>query len=382
MTSADAAAIERLHASHGQGMLVLTSGGSGALARLLGTPGASRTILDVQIPYSEAALLDFLGGKPDQACAPDTARAMAMAAFHRARQLAPDSAVFGLSCTASLATDRPRRGGHRIHVALQTRERSDLFSVELEAGARSRSEEEALCDHLLLDALAEAKGLPRAASPAWRQGESLAELRCQAPEHWQALILGELLATDARAALSPSAQPTPRLIFPGAFNPVHDGHLGMVRLAESITGLPAEFELCIRNVDKPPLNYAAIRDRLAQLPASSRVWLTATPTFVAKAELFPGATFIVGIDTLERIAEPRYYGDDEATRDRAITRIAAAGCRLLVFGRQDPSRGRFVSLDDLDWPEALRALCQAVPEQQFRHDLSSSELRREQLGHG
>ncbi len=369
----DSGLAHRIHGARGLGVIVLTSGGSGALALLLRTPGASRTVLDAHIPYGQSALESFLGGQPDQACAPDTARAMAMAAFHRARSLEPDAALFGISCTASLVTDRPKQGGHRVHVGLQTANRSDLFSVELIAGARSRSEEEAICDRLLLNALAEAKGISSAAAPVWRPGENLAELRCQAPKHWQELVLGSRRAIDARAPQSPDPESRARLIFPGAFNPVHDGHLGMARVATELTGLSPEFELCIRNVDKPPLNYAAIYERLAHLPPSSRVWLTTTPTFVEKAEQFPGATFMVGIDTLERIAEPRYYGHDPEARDRALLRIGDAGCRFLVFGRSS-SEG-FVGLEDRSWPPLLRALASGIPEHSFRHDLSSSELR-------
>ncbi len=369
----------RLHAAPGRGVVVLTSGGSGGLATLLRTPGASRTVLDAQIPYGERALVAFLGGRPDQACAPDTARAMAMAAFHRARMLETDTPVFGLSCTASLATDRSKRGEHRIHVAVQTASRSDLFSVDLIAGARNRNDEEAICDRLLLNAAAEAKGVTPGPAPEWLAGETLAELRCHAPLHWQELVLGERQVTEARENAVPETASTPRLIFPGAFNPVHAGHLGMARLAEAHTGRKVEFELCIRNVDKPPLNYAAIRERLAHLPETSRVWLTATPTFAAKASAFPGATFIVGIDTLERIADPRYYGGDPETRDRAVAHIAAADGGFLVFGRRLDAG--FVGLDDVSLPDNLRALCTGIAETEFRHDVSSSELRRGQPRH-
>ena len=59
----------------------------------------------------------------------------------------------------------------------------------------------------------------------------------------------------------------------------------------------------------------------------------AASTFVEKAQLAPGCVFVVGVDTLQRIADPRYYDDDA---DRATPRspsIAEQGCRFLVFGR-------------------------------------------------
>jgi hypothetical protein len=90
--------------------------------------------------------------------------------------------------------------------------------------------------------------------------------------------------------------------------------------------------------------------------------------------LFPEATFIVGADTLVRIAEPRYYGGDAKRRDEAIAAIAARGCRFLVFGRVVD--GQFMSLEDLALPAQLRALCCGVSPGEFREDVSSTDLRK------
>ena len=65
-------------------VLAITGGGSGAIADLLEVPGGSRTVLEAVVPYSAAALVEFLRGKPEQFCSARTARAMAMAAFQRA----------------------------------------------------------------------------------------------------------------------------------------------------------------------------------------------------------------------------------------------------------------------------------------------------------
>ena len=89
--------------------------------------------------------------------------------------------------------------------------------------------------------------------------------------------------------------------------------------------------------------------------------------------LFPGVTFVVGTDTLRRIAIARFYGDDAGACRAALEQIAARGCRFLVFGR-DTGEG-FVTLDDLDLPEPLPSLCREVPACQFREDVSSTEIR-------
>src|SRR5207245_1087635 len=123
-----------------------------------------------------------------------------------------------------------------------------------------------------------------------------------------------------------------RIVFPGAFDPRHDGHRRMARLAAERLGLTVEHEISILNVDKPPLDFIEMQRRLEQFTDDERLWYTRAATFVEKAALFPGCTFVVGADTIARIAEAKYYGHDGQARDRAIAAIAAAGCRFLVFG--------------------------------------------------
>src|SRR5277367_4587325 len=110
--------IEALHRAPVRYVLALTGGGSGAAALLLHVPGGSRTVLEVIVPYDPAALDQFLGTPPQHYCSAATARAMAVRAHARASWLAPRQAVLGVACTASLASDRPKRGEHRCHVAV------------------------------------------------------------------------------------------------------------------------------------------------------------------------------------------------------------------------------------------------------------------------
>jgi nicotinamide mononucleotide (NMN) deamidase PncC len=346
-------AIKALHASDWQGVFVATGGGATLIAKLLAVPGASATVLEATIPYSHASLAGLLGGTPDQAASDATARALAMHAWSRARALGAHR-PFGFACTASLATNRVKRGTHRAHFALQTD--TDTFRAGLRlAGGRAAEEAEVATSGIRL--IAHALGIPAA-------GECTLEVeRTLGRPGWIDLLAGR---TDATATAAHDGG----LIFPGSYNPLHDGHRQMLAFAEARTGLAGAYELSIENPDKPMLDFRSIEERIARFDRPA--WLTRLPTFAGKAGRFPGATFVVGSDTVARIAEPRYYGSI-AARDRALGEMHDCGVRLLVFGRVD--KGVFRDLDSLRLPEALRALCDGVAEAEFRIDISSSDLR-------
>jgi len=173
--------------------------------------------------------------------------------------------------------------------------------------------------------------------------------------------------TRARSA------PPPRGVLPGSFNPLHEGHLLLARVAEEIIGAPVAFEISVTNVDKPPLAAADVRTRLAQFTGRARVELTRAPTFVEKSRLLPAVTFVVGADTAERLVATRYYGD-EARMIAALKEMADRSCRFLVAVRLDGA-GRVHSLADAAIPQEFAQLFTAIPESRFRIDASSSDIR-------
>ena len=364
--------VQQVHDSPKRIVLAATGGGSRAIADLLEVPGGSRTLLEAVIPYSAPAMVVFLGGRPDEFCSAGTARAMAMVAFHRARQYEePGAEPAGIACTASLATDRPKRGPHRVHAALQTATMTAAWWLQLHKDRRTRAEEERLVGRLLLNVIAEACGLESRLQLDLLEGEHVEATRTLASRPWQDLLLGKVEIVRLGEGVGPAGA-----VFPGAFNPLHDGHRRMIEVAQEILQQPVAVEMSIVNVDKPPLDYAEIERRLGQFSAEQLVYLTRAATFEEKSRLFPGATFVIGADTLRRIAVPRYYGENLAAYQCAVERIAERGCRFLVFGR-DLGTG-FIRLADLDLPEQLRAICREVPLEVFRLDASSTAIR--QLG--
>ena len=359
--------VASIHDMAGKLSIACTGGGSSAISRLLAVPGASRTLLEAVVPYHETSLADYVGGAPDQSCSGKTARAMAMAALRRAMSLDSQSApLFGVGCTAALVTDRDRRGTDRCYIAIQSVDLTIEYSITLSRSGRDRTGQEALCGDLVLWAIARSLGIP-ADRPGLLPDESLLEDKASAEPAWRLLFTG-----DAR--LTGDIGDPPLLVFPGAFNPVHTGHREMARIAAGLTGIPVLFEVSAFNVDKPPLDYIEMRTRQQGLTGLPFVFSNA-PTFVEKSALFPGSTFIVGSDTLERIASPRYYHQSRDLRDRALAGIADNGSTFLVFGRVSPEG--FRGLDEIEIPDSLRAISRGVSEEEFREDVSSTQIRRQ-----
>jgi nicotinamide mononucleotide (NMN) deamidase PncC len=369
--------ISALHASGRKAALAITGGGSGAIGELLRVPGGSRLLIEAQVPYDAAALAVFLGFPPAQASSADTAIAMARSARERAARLAPaDADAVGLGATAALASDRPRKGEHRFHIAFADSARTAHCTGVMAKGRRDRAAEEDLVAHAIILWLARACAI---AAPSPRSlldaDEDFAETEVDSADLIERFLAGEFdrLTAQPDGQLMLSAPRLPVLL-PGSFNPMHAGHVALARVAEEITQQPLAFELSVVNVDKPQLDSGTVRRRLAQFAGKWPVELTKAPTFLAKSRLFPRTTFVIGADTAERLIAPKYYGDDEVRMHAALEEIANSGASFLVAARIDAA-GRVRTLDDVAVPRRYADLFTAIPEHRFRMDTSSSEIR-------
>jgi hypothetical protein len=167
--------------------------------------------------------------------------------------------------------------------------------------------------------------------------------------------------------------PKPAGVLSGAFNPLHEAHCKLRDVAEKWLGGPVYYEMPIFNADKPPLDFRTIERRRRQFTAHPLA-LTGEPTFTGKGALLPNTTFVVGVDTAERIVRPKYYGGSESRMLEELTAFRARGCRFLVAGRA--ISGGFATLANLMLPSGFADLFEELPESEFRQDLSSTELRQ------
>jgi len=358
-------------------VVVATGGGTRALAQLVTTPGASAVVLEGLVPYSRQSVDRLLGGPQETYCSDRAARRLAIVAWQRAVESTgrPAEAV-GVAVVASLKTLHPKRGVHRVIVAVQSLAATSVVSLALSTDARSRDAEEDVAALLVLHEIERLldPAVDRDLSAVLRPDERVHRLTCVAPQAWR-----DLLANARRAvgAGTTTTDPAPeRLLFPGSFDPLHAGHREMARIAEEIAERPVEFELSIANVEKPLLDYCELETRCAQF-AGRPLWVTRAATFLEKLAIFPRSTFVLGADTFARLADPRYYGGSAEAAAAAVRAIVEQARGLVVFGRE--RGGVFEDPAGLDVPEPLRRIAYFVSQREFRRDISSTDLRRERL---
>lgn len=369
--------IQAIHDSPPRAMFAAAGAGSQALADLLGVPGASRTLLEALIPYAADAFDEFLGQTPEQYVSAETGRLMAGRALARAYHLRELESwpIIGLACTATIVTDRPKRGEHRAHVVAWSPHHLKARLLTLEKGVRDRAGEEDLVSRLIIDTLADACNIAERPPLPARVGDSLSAESVDYTAAADALSRRAIdwFGIEPDGQLRDPAAPPPAILS-GSFNPLHGGHTGLADTAAALLGAPVAFEVSAVNVDKPPLPTDVLLGRLSQFAGRYAVFAGNAPTFVEKSRLYPGAAFVVGFDTAARVIQPRYYGDSEAAMLDALAEMRERRNRFLVAGREG-NDGRFRELHELAIPEGFVGLFAAIPARLFRNDMSSTEIR-------
>jgi len=367
--------IRKIHATRANTVVYCSGAGANSISWLLGVSGASRTVLESLVPYSNNSLIELLGYEPTQFFSKDVSVEMSRSAYERGVYLREgNDAIVGVGCTAAISTDRLRHGDNGCFISIWSSFGVTTYSLTLDRVRNNRDEEENIVARLIIKALSQALNIEDVLALDLTGNECLkiedniykdqisALMNC----HIKSLVFDNSTIID-------SDRRNFEALLPGSFNPVHDGHKKLAQVASDILGSEVVFELSLSNVDKPVLNEEELRERISEISAIRTSVVTWADTFQLKSELFPGALFVIGVDTAMRILDPKYYDGQEVDMLDALNKINKQSCRFLVAGRRN--KGQFCTIEDVNVPYVFKDMFQQIPEDVFRLDISSTQMR-------
>lgn len=368
--------------------VVSTGGGVRVPAYLWDLPGISSCLAGSAFTYSCHETDKFLQFKPDKYCSEDTAINMAMTAYMRACESLPHGRIpVGLAVTANVASHKEHRGDHRIHAAIITPEVQLRTHVVLNKGLGHdiRGRDGKICDtvgfNLMLRAL-DKDTLPIHVIGSDDEGwenyniiqtfEQITDVKLR-ELFFKYPVLSKLDRTSTEIAVRSNT-----VFFPGTFNPLHDGHRYMAKVAEDLSNVQVMYMLTADSPHKTPLTVPALLMRavsVSQDHECREVIVTQNdPLFIDKARAYPGAGFLIGSDSMERLLDPRWYGGKTEAVIDMLSEFERLGTRFYVFGRDSGSG--MVRMSDIPVIGHFRSLFVQMPDNKYA--ISSSQIRAKQ----
>lgn len=277
--------------------VIATGAGAGFLHALWAVPGISKVLVRASLPYANAATVAEIGYAPEHFVSVEAAIGLAHAAYAQASRVGAGRLV-GMGITASVATTREHRGQPRFEIAVMDGNRVLTTSRTLAhgMGAIARERDDLDVTHAAMGLL---EGLLFGDT-----GEPSREATALSQEIFFKFPVFMMNGTrDWAPAVADQL-----LFYPGAFDPLHEGHVGLHQAAGLATWRRAFFEITSDQPHKEPLSVQTMLTRAEALRRAgcSVLFSRGAPLYIDKARRYPGAHFVIGADALDRMLDPKW----------------------------------------------------------------------------
>lgn len=282
-------------------------------------PGTSGFLVGTAFPYAQDDTNEFLGFKPEKYCSREEALQLAMEAYMRARRN-PTGKAIGLAMSAAVASSDgpPRRGEHRVYVAVISSDGCYLMKKTLDKNpgygraqrARDDGAANLAAEDMLRIALGEWTFDDAVEANAPGSSELTTEIeRVEDAELQEIFFKHPFFGQGGGRGVQAPADMT--VFYPGAFNPLHDGHRHIMHNVGN--GTDATYVVNVDSVHKPALSICKMLEVAAQFRTERLEWRQGSVLFTRGEALFidkfkrhPESFFVVGVDTFERMLDPTW----------------------------------------------------------------------------
>jgi nicotinamide mononucleotide (NMN) deamidase PncC len=315
--------------------IAVAGGGGHAISTLAATPGASSLFLEGTVAYDRNSLQAYLGQRLDDTTtkfvSKETAKLMSRAAVRHAMQYRPNVDDYpycmGVGITSALiSSDQERTKGSFGYICATLADGSELnLQVVLQPNARTRAQEDVVMGTLALQAIEQLQQqqsssskddeLTKFVKPEGDFNDTIDEShypvtpKDEVKAAAERILSGEVKSvlllpssnnnkSSSFMAVTDPVLPMESLVFPGSFNPPHNGHTTLAQVASRAwakrscnTTAPVFWELSLTNPDKPSMDPNDVSARahkflelVPEMPEQWGILLTSAPLFKEKVE--------------------------------------------------------------------------------------------------
>ena len=360
-------------------------------------PGASKSIVEIGVPYGKGAFINLLGYEPTSYVSQETALSLAEKAYlnsqlyelldHKGEiEQIEYKEVIGVGVTGALKTTYEKKGEHQAYICLMG-DISYIYHLKFKKDLRMREDEDFITSDIIIQLISNyIDGKPEISSLVNTYLTNEDEIKLIKQFAIDDYMLDNVenqkiknIINMANGKVYYNLNLKSYIVLSGAFNPIHDGHIELIKSAAQKLGWDKSriiFELSISNADKGLVDKNVYKKRVEAINSKGyNAMITKIPYFGDKNFYLTNGYFLLGADTFKRLLDKKYYENSYEFMIAKLSEFRKKNNKLIVASRYDSANGKLSTLRDFTIPEILTDF---VIELDFRMDISSSEIRNQE----